>query len=139
MAKIEKSIMTPKWLEIKKMYETESNGSKEYKSNFKIGGEFDELTREFLDMIMTICEEFSNECTIEGVHMNLWKERIWSVIENGGLLAPIAWKLDDEADELEALEAQEAAWSTNENEFGEFGDYEPTDQELRETESIDIN
>ena len=24
--------MTPKWLEIKKMYETESNGSKEYKS-----------------------------------------------------------------------------------------------------------
>ena len=139
MAKIEKSIMTPKWLEIKKMYETESNGSKEYKSNFKIGGEFDELTREFLDMIMTICEEFGNECTIEGVHMNLWKERIWSVIENGGLLAPIAWKLDDEADELEALEAQEAALSTNENEFGEFGEYEPTDQELRETESIDIN
>ena len=139
MTKVTRSIMTPKWLEIKKMYETESNGSKEYKSNFKIGGEFDELTREFLDMIMTICEEFGNECTIEGVHMNLWKERIWSVIENGGLLAPIAWKLDDEADELEALEAQEAAWSTNENEFGEFGEYEPTDQELRETESIDIN
>ena len=138
MTKVTRSIMTPKWLEIKKMYETESNGSKEYKSNFKIGGEFDELTREFLDMIMTICEEFGNECTIEGVHMNLWKERIWSVIENGGLLAPIAWKLDDEADELEALEAKEAAWSTNENEFGEFGEYEPTDQELRETESIDI-
>ena len=138
MAKIQKSILTSDWLEIKKMYEENTNGKDEYGENFPINGEFDELTRSFLDKIAILTEKLGWECVVDGVKMNLWKERIWSVIEKGGLLAPIAWKLDDEADELEALEAQEAEWSNNESEFGEFYDYEPTDQELRETESIDI-
>ncbi len=41
MAKIEKSIITPKWVEIKKMYEDGTNGSKEYGKNFPIDGELD--------------------------------------------------------------------------------------------------
>ena len=70
--------------------------------------------------------------------MNLWKERLWSVVENAGLLAPIAWKIDiakqDEIDEKVA--AEEAKWA---NEFDEMEDYEPTDEELRETEAPEFN
>lgn len=100
MSKIEKSIVTPKWLEIKEMYEQGTNGSSKYGTNFKIGGELDELTRDFLDMIADITEEFGYDFTVEGVHLNLWKERIWAVIENAGLLQDIAWKTDLEDEEI---------------------------------------
>lgn len=100
MSKIEKTIVTPKWLEIKEMYEQGTNGSSKYGTNFKIGGELDELTRDFLDMIADITEEFGFDYTVEGVHLNLWKERIWAVIENAGLLADIAWKTDLEDEEI---------------------------------------
>ena len=72
-------------------------------------------------------------CVIDDIKMNLWKERIWSVIENGGLLAPIAWKMDlEKQDEIDRKVAEEEAkW---ENEFDELDDYEPTDDELRKTE-----
>ena len=100
MSKVEKTIVTPKWLEIKEMYEQGTNGSSKYGTNFKIGGELDELTRDFLDMIADITEEFGFDYTVEGVHLNLWKERIWAVIENAGLLADIAWKTDLEDEEI---------------------------------------
>lgn len=131
MAKIKKSILTSDWLEIKEMYESNTNGSKEYGENFKIGGEFDELTRKFLDKIATLTEKLGFECTVDNVHMNLWKERIWSVIENGGLLAPIAWK-DDLAKEEEEM-AKKAALAEefyNGEDYGEIDEYEPTDEEL---------
>ena len=107
MAKIKKSVLTNDWLEIKEMYESNTNGSKEYGENFEIGGEFDELTRKFLDKIATLTEKLGFECTVDNIHMNLWKERIWSVIENGGLLAPNALK-DDLAKEEEEM-AKKAA------------------------------
>ena len=94
MAKIKKSFLTPKWLEVKLMYEQGTNGSDKYGTNFAIGGELDKLTREFVDIIREFTHEFGWDCVIEGVKMDLWKERIWSVIENAGLLAPIAWKID---------------------------------------------
>ena len=66
--------------------------------------------------------------------MNLWKERLWSVIENAGLLAPIAWKIDDakqeEIDRKIAME--EDKWN---DEF-DVEDYEPTDEQLEEKENI---
>ena len=70
--------------------------------------------------------------------MNLWKERLWSVIENAGLLAPIAWKIDNaKQEEIDRkVELEEAKWA---DEFDELDDYEPTDDELRETESPDFN
>jgi len=34
--------------------------------------------------------------------MNLWKERIWSLIENVGLLPEIAWRDDKEKDRKQA-------------------------------------
>ena len=61
--------------------------------------------------------------------MNLWKERLWSVIENAGLLPPIAWKLDiAKQEEIDRKVAEEEAkW---ESEFDVIDDYEPTDDDL---------
>ena len=135
MAKAKKSILTSDWLEIKEMYESNTNGSKEYGENFEVGGEFDELTRKFLDKVGELTNKLGFECVVDDVHMNLWKERIWSVIENGGLLAPIAWK-DDLAKEEEemAKKAAEAEEFYNGEDYGEIGEYEPTDEELEAIE-----
>ena len=130
-----RSILTSDWLEIKEMYESNTNGSKEYGENFEIGGEFDELTRKFLDKVGELTNKLGYECTVDDVHMNLWKERIWSVVENGGLLPPIAWK-DDLAKEEEEI-AKKAALEEefyNDEDYGEIEEYEPTDEELEAIE-----
>ena len=100
MSKIEKSIVTPKWLQIKEMYEQGTNGSNKYGTNFEIGGELDELALELVDLLGEITQQQGWDCVIEGVKMDLWKERVWSLIENAGLLPEIAWK-DELAEEQE--------------------------------------
>lgn len=113
MKKVEKMFLTPKWLEIKKMFEDGTNGSKEYGMNFPIDGELDIKTQEFLGYVAELTIKNGFECTVEGVHMNLWKERIWSLIENAGLLPNIAWK-----DELEDEEAEiQDNWYGDDSEF----------------------
>ena len=107
MAKVEKSFLTPKWLEVKEMYEKDTNGSAKYGDNFEVNGELDVLTREFIDIIGEFTHQFGWECVIEGVKMDLWKERIWSLVENAGLLPEIAWRDDLEADRLAEEEAEE--------------------------------
>ena len=85
MAKIKKSFLTPKWLVVKTMYENGTNGSDKYGTNFDIGGELDKLTREFIDIIGEYTHQFGWDCVIEGVKMDLWKERIWSLVENANI------------------------------------------------------
>lgn len=109
MAKVEKSFLTPKWLEIKEMYEKGTNGSSKYGTNFKIEGELDMLCHDFIDTIGEFTHEFGWDCVIEGVKMDLWKERIWSLVENAGLLPEIAWR-----DELEAEKTDK--WDSYEDE-----------------------
>ena len=112
MSKIEKSIVTPKWLKIKEMYEQGTNGSNKYGTNFEIGGELDILASEFVDMLGEITQKFGWDCVVEGVKMDLWKERGWSLIENAGLLPEIAWK-----DELEAEQEKKDDWYETEDEM----------------------
>lgn len=119
MSKVEKSVLTPKWVEIKEMFENGTNGSKEYGDNFPIDGELDELTQHFIGMLGAITLKQGFDAVVEGVKMDLWKERIWSVVENAGLLPNIAWK-----DEL-AMEEVRDSWSEENNEF----DYEEYDDE----------
>ena len=120
------------------MFEASTNGNEDYGKNFEIGCKLDILTRSFLDRLGDITTHKGYYCVIDGVKMNLWKERIWSVIENAGLLAPIAWKIDiakqEEIDKK--VEEEEAKWVS---EFDELEDYEPTDTELMETEEKDFN
>jgi hypothetical protein len=131
MAKIKKSFLTPKWVEIKEMYEEGTNGSDKYGTNFPTDGELNELANEFVDILGEFTRQFGWECTIEEVHMNLWKERIWSLIENAGLLPEIAWRDDLAKDEEIAAKKLEEDEDTY-----DFNDYEPTDEELMETENL---
>jgi len=91
----EKLIVTPKWKAIKNLFNQYDNGCREYQSNeFEIGGELDTLCHEFLDILSNLTLGFGYNCVIEGVKMDLWKERIWAIIENAGLLEEISWKTD---------------------------------------------
>lgn len=131
MAKVKKSFVTPKWVEIKEMYEKGTNGSDKYGTNFPVDGELNELSNKFVDILGELTRQFGWECVIEEVHMNLWKERIWSLIENAGLLPEIAWRDDLAKDEEIAAKKLEEDEDTY-----DFNDYEPTDEELMETENL---
>jgi hypothetical protein len=99
MKKIEKMFLTPKWQEIKAMYEKGTNGSNEYGNNFPIDGELDELTQHFIGYLLLLTQEKGFDCIVEDVKMDLWKERIWAVVENAGLLPNIAWRDEKEIEE----------------------------------------
>jgi len=126
MAKAIKQTVTPMWLEIKEFYEqntktkAKANNAPRYGTNFPIGGELDKMSSEFVDLMGALTHEFGYECVIEDIHMNLWKERIWSLIENAGLLPEIAWRDDKEK------EKKETWYASNEEEY-DYLDEEPTD------------
>jgi hypothetical protein len=134
MAKIEKSFLTPKWLEVKLMYENGTNGSNKYGTNFELGGELDTLTREFVDIIGEYTHQFGWDCVIEGVKMDLWKERIWSLIENAFSLPEIAWKDELAAEAAKAAKLEEEMYGY-EDEF-DVDDYEPSDEEILNMENV---
>ena len=83
---------------------------------------FQLMCLEFIDMIGTLTNKFGFDSVIEGVKMDLWKERIWSLVENAGLLQDIAWKTDMEDEETEIKDN----WYSNEDEF----DYEIKEPEM---------
>jgi len=105
MTKIEKSYVTPMWLKIKNMYESGTNGSDKYGTNFKIGGKLDKLTREFIDVMGNLTREFGWDCKIEDVKLDIWKLRVWTVVENAGLLPEIAWRDDKNTNSLDGYES----------------------------------
>jgi hypothetical protein len=71
-----------KWVLIKKMYE-DKNSDKE---------KLNELTKEFTEMLGDITIRNGDNCIVNKIPMDLWKERIWNLIENAGLLPAIAWR-----------------------------------------------
>ena len=100
MEKVEKMFLTPKWQEIKAMYDAGTNGSNEYGENFPIDGELDELTQHFIGYLLLFTQGRGFDCVVEEVKMDLWKERIWAVVENAGLLPNIAWRDDKAMEEV---------------------------------------
>jgi len=98
MSEIVKDVITPKWLKIKKMYKEGTNGSKKYGTNFELGGELNVLALELIDMLGEITQKNGFDCIVEDIEMDLWKKRVWSLIENAGLLNAIETD-DDEEDE----------------------------------------
>ena len=98
MSEIVKDVITPKWLKIKKMYKEGTNGSKKYGTNFELGGELNVLAIELIDMLGEITQKNGFDCIVEDIEMDLWKKRVWSLIENAGLLNAIETD-DDEEDE----------------------------------------
>ena len=113
MKNTQKSILTAEWLTIKSMYEANTNGSNKSGTNFPINGELDQLSMAFIDKVGALTTQLGFDCVIDGVKMDLWKERIWSLVENSGLLPEIAWK-----DELAEEEAEiKDNWYSDEDEF----------------------
>ena len=100
MSEIVKDVITPKWLKIKKMYKEGTNGSKKYGTNFELGGELNVLALELIDMLGEITMRNGFDCVVEDIEMDLWKKRVWSLIENAGLLNAIETE-DDEDEDLE--------------------------------------
>jgi len=131
MAKAIKQTVTPMWFEIKEMYQKDTNRSDKYGTNFPINGELDRKCHEFIDLMGKLTSEFGGYCTIEDIEMNLWKERIWSLVENAGLLPEIAWRDDKEKDRVE----KETWYAENEDEY-DYLDEEPTD--LNSNKNINI-
>tara|TARA_B100001063_G_C16385444_1_gene367567 strand:- start:67 stop:459 length:393 start_codon:yes stop_codon:yes gene_type:complete len=121
MSEIVKEVITPRWLKIKEMYEAGTNGSKKYGTNFELGGELNVLSLELVDMLGEITLRNGWDCIVEDIEMDLWKKRVWSLIENAGLLDAIESKDEDEYDE-----------------FGEDGDYGNSWID-NEDESIDLD
>ena len=99
MSEIVKDVITPKWLKIKKMYKEGTNGSRKYGTNFELGGELNVLALELIDMLGEITQKNGFDCIVEDIEMDLWKKRVWSLIENAGLLNAI--ETDDEEEEEE--------------------------------------
>lgn len=108
---MDRLIITPKWTAIKSLYKSKTNGSDKYGTNFKIGGKLDQMCEAFIEDLGAITRQFGYNKIVEGVPLNLWKERVWSLVENAGLLPEIAWR--DEKAEAEIVDD----WSSIEDEF----------------------
>lgn len=102
--------LTPKWEEIKKIYQENTNGNDEYGLNFEIGGELDHKSYAFILLLGEITRKQGSNIILEDVEMDIWKQRIWAIVENSGLLAPIAWKMDREEEIDEEKELMEKQW-----------------------------
>lgn len=85
MAKKIKPI-TEKFNTIKSIYKASTNGRTKYGENFPIDGELDNLCQEFLLDLVKLTKEGGYNQIIEGMELDSWKDRIWTVIENAGLL-----------------------------------------------------
>ena len=126
MTKAIKQTVTPMWLDIKEFYEqntktkAKASNAPRYGTNFPINGELDKMCHDFIDLMGELTHEFGYDCVIEDIKMDLWKERIWSLVENAGLLPEIAWRDDKEKDKEETWYAQ------NEEDY-DYLDEEPTD------------
>tara|TARA_R110001606_G_scaffold32924_4_gene99082 strand:+ start:10376 stop:10795 length:420 start_codon:yes stop_codon:yes gene_type:complete len=90
--KVEKSYVAPKWLKIKEIYENGTNGSDKYGTNFPIGGDLDLLTSEFIYELGEMTQRNGYNYIVDDVKLDLWKDRIWCLVENAGLLREVAWK-----------------------------------------------
>ncbi len=118
--------VTPKWNAIKLKFKEETNGSLAYGSNFEIGGELDTMVEDFLHDMAKLTQAFGFQAIVEGVKLDLWKERIWTVVEKAGLLPNIAWK-----DELEDEMVENDNWY----EINGEEDFEPSALDIKEVET----
>jgi hypothetical protein len=85
MAKKIKPI-TDQFNQIKSIYKAGTNSRTKYGENFPIGGELDILCQEFLLELAKLTVEGGYKQTVEGIKLDVWKDRVWNLYENAGLL-----------------------------------------------------
>jgi hypothetical protein len=81
--------ITDKFNQIKSIYKSGTNGNSEYSKNFEIGGELDILCQEFILELAKLTNEGGYNQIIEGIELDSFKDRIWNLYENAGLLEGI--------------------------------------------------
>jgi hypothetical protein len=84
MAKKIKPI-TDQFNQIKSIYKAGTNSRTKYGENFQIGGELDILCQEFLLELSKLTVEGGYKQTVEGIKLDVWKDRVWNLYENAGL------------------------------------------------------
>ena len=107
------------WAEIKSIYDTNTNRNHTYGENFEIGGELDLMIGEFIEKLGKLTEHYGYRCIIDGIKMDLWKDRIWNLCENAGLLPPLPKSMQEEGDEREDWENSSPEESFDEEAFDE--------------------
>jgi hypothetical protein len=85
MAKKIKPI-TDQFNQIKSIYKASTNERTKYGENFPIGGVLDILCQELLLELAKLTVEGGYKQTVEGVKLDAWKDRVWNLYENAGLL-----------------------------------------------------
>ena len=85
MAKKIKPI-TDQFNQIKSIYKAGTNSRTKYGENFPIGGELDILCQKFLLELAKLTVEGGYKQTVEGIKLDVWKDRVWNLYENAGLL-----------------------------------------------------
>ena len=78
--------ITEKFNAIKLIYKASTNERTKYGENFPIGGELDILCQELLLELSKFTIEGGYKQTVEGVKLDAWKDRVWNLYENAGLL-----------------------------------------------------
>ena len=58
------------------------------------------LTDTIIELTGILTQRFGYNCKIEDIKMDLWKERIWNLIENAGLLMPLPRHMQDKEEIL---------------------------------------
>ena len=53
---------------------------------FETGGELDILCHKFINRLGGLTLLYGYDCEVEGVEMDLWKSRVWGIVESAGLL-----------------------------------------------------
>jgi hypothetical protein len=84
-----KKPLTEKWLKIREIFEANTNDNISYGKNFPIEGELDQLVEHFIGYLSFYTIEMGYDAVIEGVKLDIWKERIWTLCEKAGLLPEI--------------------------------------------------
>jgi hypothetical protein len=85
--------VSPRFEEIKAIYKRDKE---KYGNKFPIGGELDMKAMELIEALACITISEGSQILIEGMNLDFWKNRVWIIVENAGLLAELPGDVDDE-------------------------------------------
>jgi hypothetical protein len=83
-----KLFLTEKWNQIVKTFELQINETNECNVIVE-DGELDILIQHFIGYLSKLTIKYGFDYTVEGIHLDIWKRRIWTLTENAGLLPQI--------------------------------------------------
>ena len=71
---------------IKSLHKENINKKIDYNKNIEERKKLEDLSYLFLGKLSSITVQNGYDVTIEGIHLDMWKSRIWGIIEDAGLM-----------------------------------------------------